>query len=123
MQAKTALAAGDTTTIMCSQCESEQTHKIIAATKQGAITNAVCETCETATTFARGVKTGVTVGGKGKAASPYDRSRKYKKGQTMTHTKFGRGEVTAVVEPHKIDVLFGDQTRRLVHEQSAEQKA
>ena len=122
MATKTAFAAGDTTTIFCSQCEIEQTHKIVTATKQGAITHAVCETCETATTFTRGVKTGVTLG-KGKAASPYDRSRKYKKGQTMTHAKFGRGEVTAVVEPHKIDVLFGDQTRRLVHEQPSDQES
>lgn len=36
----------------------------------------------------------------------------------MTHDKFGRGEVTAVIEPHKIDVLFGDQTRRMIHDQT-----
>ena len=29
-----------------------------------------------------------------------------------------RGEVTAVIEPQKIDVLFGDQTRRLIHAQA-----
>lgn len=121
MTSKQAFTAGDTAAMMCSQCELEQVHTIVTATKQGAITNAVCTTCETATTFSRGVKTGVSVG-KGKAASPYDRSRKYKKGQTMTHSKFGRGEVTAVVEPHKIDVLFGDQTRRLIHEQPEDQK-
>jgi hypothetical protein len=36
----------------------------------------------------------------------------------MTHDKFGHGEVTAVIEPQKIDVLFGDQTRRLIHAQA-----
>ncbi len=108
--------AGNSTEMMCSQCDVEQPHKIVTVTKQGVITKAVCETCETASTFSRGVKTAVSMGS-GKSASPYDRSRKYKKGQAMTHDKFGRGEVTAVIEPHKIDVLFGDQIRRLIHEQ------
>ena len=35
----------------------------------------------------------------------------------MTHDVFGRGEVTAVIEPQKIDVLFADKTRRLIHAQ------
>jgi hypothetical protein len=54
---------------------------------------------------------------KGKTASPYDRTRKYRKGQSMTHETFGQGEVTAVIEPQKIDVLFGDRQRRLIHSQ------
>ncbi len=114
---KPAFAVGDSTEMMCSACDIEQMHKVMTVTKQGVITKAVCETCETASTFTRGVKTAVSLG-TGKNASPYDRSRKYRKGQAMTHDKFGRGEVTAVVEPHKIDVLFGDHVRRLLHEQA-----
>ncbi len=117
MTKKQTFAIGDTTEMMCSACDLEQMHKIEAVTKQGVITKAVCETCETASTFSRGVKTAVAMG-RGKNASPYDRARKYKKGQAMMHEKFGRGEVTAVIEPHKIDVLFGDQVRRLIHEQA-----
>lgn len=116
MVKKPAFTVGDTTEMMCSACDIEQMHKVEAVTKQGVITKAVCDTCETSSTFTRGVKTAVAMG-RGKNASPYDRSRKYKKGQAMMHEKFGRGEVTAVIEPHKIDVLFGDQVRRLVHEQ------
>lgn len=116
MAKKPAFTVGDTTEMMCSACDIEQIHKVEAVTKQGVITKAVCDTCETSSTFTRGVKTAVAMG-RGKNASPYDRSRKYKKGQAMMHEKFGRGEVTAVIEPHKIDVLFGDQVRRLVHEQ------
>jgi len=56
--------------------------------------------------------------GKNKTASPYDRTRKYRKGQAMLHSVFRQGEVTAVIEPQKIDVLFGDQTRRLIHAQN-----
>jgi hypothetical protein len=33
----------------------------------------------------------------------------------MTHPVFGHGEVTAVIEPQKIDVLFPDRLRRLIH--------
>jgi len=113
---KPAFAIGDITEMMCSACDIEQMHKVETVTKQGVITKATCETCETASTFSRGVKTAVAVG-TGKNASPYDRMRKYRKGQAMTHEKFGRGEVLAVIEPQKIDVLFGDQTRRLIHAQ------
>lgn len=114
---KPVFTVGELTEMMCSVCDIEQMHKIVTVTKQGVITKAVCETCETESTFSRGVKTAFTTG-KGKNASPYDRLRKYRKGQAMMHETFGRGEVTAVIEPHKIDVLFEDQVRRLIHEQS-----
>jgi hypothetical protein len=110
-------ALGDTLTMMCSGCDSEQAHTIEAVTKQGKLAKAKCDACETASTFNRGVKTSVDRG-KNKAASPYDRTHRYRKGQAMNHEKFGHGEVTAVLEPQKIDVLFGDQTRRLIHAQS-----
>lgn len=101
--------------MMCSACDLEQNHKIQSVTKQGKITSAICETCETVSKFTRGVN--LALNGNEQNASPYDRMRKYRKGQAMTHDKFGRGEVTAVIEPQKIDVLFGDQTRRLIHSQ------
>ena len=46
---------------------------------------------------------------------PYDWTRTYRKGQTMMHPTFGLGEGTAVIEPRKIDVLFSDRVRRLIH--------
>jgi hypothetical protein len=64
--------------------------------------------------FRRGKKVSIDAA-EGKAGTPYDQSQKYKKGQAMTHSTFGQGEVTAVVDAQKIDVLFGDQMRRLVH--------
>jgi hypothetical protein len=33
----------------------------------------------------------------------------------MQHPIFGAGEVTALIEPQKIDVLFSDRMRRLIH--------
>jgi hypothetical protein len=112
-------AVGDSLKMMCSACDVDQDHTVQTATKLGKITSAVCSVCATASTFRSGVKTSVAVGSKGKVASPYDRTRKYKKGQAMMHHVFGQGEVTAVLEPHKIDVLFGDTTRRLIHSQEA----
>ena len=111
-----AYAAGDSVEMMCSACDTEQNHNVVTATKQGKITKAACEVCNTESTFVRGEKTSVNVGN-AKNASPYDRTRKYRKGQSMMHTTFGRGEVTAVIEPQKIDVLFGDRTRRMLHDQ------
>ena len=107
--------AGQTAEMLCSTCDSDQNHTVETVTKKGQITKAFCDTCKTVSTFSRGVKTSVV--SKGKSASPYDRTRKYRKGQAMTHDVFGRGEVTAVIEPQKIDVLFGDQTKRLIHSQ------
>ena len=108
--------AGQTAEMLCSICDSDQSHLVESVTKKGLITKAVCETCKTASMFTRGVKTSVSIS-KTKSASPYDRTRKYRKGQAMTHDRFGQGEVTAVIEPQKIDVLFGDETRRLIHAQ------
>ena len=108
--------AGETVPMMCCGCDVETDHLVETVTKQGKLTKAICQTCETVSTFSRGAKTGVTVGN-AKAPSEYDRTRKYKKGQAMMHKVYGHGEVTAVIEPQKIDVLFGDQTRRLIHAQ------
>jgi len=108
---------GQTLKMLCSACEIEQNHTIESITKQGQITKAICQACETSSTFSRGVKTSVEMG-KTKTASPYDRTRKYRKGQAMMHSVFGAGEVTDVIEPQKIDVLFGDRMRRLIHAQN-----
>lgn len=109
-------SVGDSLKMMCPACETEQDHTVVNATKLGKITVAACSVCATSSTFSRGVKTSVSMAG-GRSASPYDRNRKYKKGQTMLHSHFGQGEVTAVVDVQKIDVLFGDRTRRLIHAQ------
>ena len=103
--------------MLCSSCDTETSHTVETVTKQGQISKAVCDTCASESTFRRGVKTSIAMS-KGKTASPYDRTRKYRKGQAMMHSVFGQGEVTAVIEPQKIDVLFGDQTRRLIHAQA-----
>ena len=108
--------AGDTLEMLCSSCDIDQTHTVEAVTKSGKITRVICNVCSSTSSFTRGVKSTVTVG-KGRTAAPYDRTRKYRRGQAMMHNKFGHGEVTAVLDTQKIDVAFGDGTRRLIHDQ------
>lgn len=107
---------GDSVPMFCSACDLETSHSLRAVTKLGKISTAVCDTCQMVSTFKAGVKTAVAAGN-GKAAGAYDRTKRYKKGQALTHPVFGHGEVTAVFEPQKMDVLFGDRTRRLIHAQ------
>lgn len=109
-------AVGDSMQNFCSACDSDQDHTILTVTKLGAITKSSCQACETVSTFRGGVKTSVGMT-RSKTVAAYDRTRKYRKGQAMIHATFGQGEVTAVIEPQKIDVLFGDQVRRLIHAQ------
>ena len=69
---KPVFAVGDTLEMMCAACDTEQMHRVDTVTKQGVVTKAVCEACETVSTFTRGVKTAVSMG-TGKNAAPYDR--------------------------------------------------
>lgn len=102
--------------MLCSSCDIEQAHTIEAVTRSGKIERVVCNVCSSTSKFTRGVKSTVTLG-TGRTAAPYDRTRKYRRGQAMMHSRFGRGEVTAVLDTQKIDVAFGDGTRRLIHDQ------
>lgn len=100
---------------MCSSCDTETVHTVLAVTKLGQFTKLSCDVCEAVNTFKGGVKT--SIGTNAKPGSEYDRTRKYRKGQAIMHATFGQGEVIAIIEPQKMDVLFGDRTRRLIHAQ------
>jgi hypothetical protein len=108
--------AGDTLEMLCSSCDIDQAHTVEAVTKTGKITKVICNVCSSTSSFTRGVKSTVTVG-TGRTAAPYDRTRKYRRGQAMMHSMFGHGEVTAVFDTQKIDVAFSEGTRRLIHDQ------
>lgn len=97
----------------CATCGEERGHVVALVTKRGGISRVDCPACGTRSTFKAGVpaaaRNAATPGG------PYDPARTYRAGQSMTHPVFGHGEVTAVIEPQKIDVLFPDRLRRLIH--------
>lgn len=88
---------------------------VASMTKLGHVSRVDCPKCSTRSTFRSGAKlTGER--SPAQAGVPYDRTHKYCKGQIIAHPSFGVGEVTAVIERQKIDVLFSDRIRRLVHE-------
>jgi len=101
---------------LCAKCDEERGHIVTSVTKRGQISRVSCSKCGTVSSFKLSARTAPRRSGQ--VASPYDRTRIYRAGQTMVHTTFGVGEVTAVIEPRKIDVLFQDRVRRLIHAQA-----
>ena len=114
---KPAFVVGERVEKFCVKCQEERGHVIASLTKRGKISRVSCPKCGTLGTF----KTGAASGNKRKLdpGAPYDQTRSYRTGQTMVHPTFGQGEVTALIEPLKIDVLFADRIRRLIHAQQA----
>ena len=105
--------SGERVEKFCAVCDVERGHVVASVTKAGRITRVSCPKCGTRSAFKAG---GVTPARPAaKSSEPYDRTHTYRAGQSLTHPVFGAGEVTAVVEPQKIDVLFPDRMRRLIH--------
>ena len=114
---KPAFVIGDRVEKLCVKCGEERGHVIASLTKRGKISRVSCPKCGTVGTFKSGAATGTRR--KLDPGAPYDQTRSYRTGQTMMHPMFGQGEVTALIEPQKIDVLFADRMRRLVHGRAA----
>ena len=104
--------SGERVEKFCAVCGEERGHVVASVTKEGRITRVSCPKCGTRSTFKAGV---TTTRAAAKSGEPYDRTRTYRAGQSLTHPVFGVGEVTALVEPRKMDVLFPDRMRRLIH--------
>lgn len=108
---KPIFAIGDRVDQMCVKCGEERGHIVASISKKGRITRVSCPICGARVPY----KSGVTRTRSVKTGAPYDRARTYRRGQIMMHPTFGEGEVTALIEPRKIDVLFADRMRRLIH--------
>ena len=111
MEEKETFAIGDRVDQMCLSCGESRGHVIALISKKGKISRVSCPMCNSRVPYRSGSTRVVSA----TTASPYDRRRIYRRGQTMMHPMFGEGEVTAIIEPGKIDVLFGDRMRRLIH--------
>ena len=98
---------------LCAVCAQERGHVVASVTKAGNISRVSCPKCGTKSTFKSSGRTERQTSEQ--SAQPYDRTRTYRPGQTITHPTYGLGEVTSVIEPQKIDVLFADRMRRLIH--------
>ena len=104
---------GDRVEKYCLTCGEERGHVISTLTKRGKIGRVTCPKCGTRGSFKSDAPTGQRK--QQTTGAPYDRSKIYRTGQSMVHPIFGPGEVMALIEPRKIDVLFADRIRRLVH--------
>ncbi|HKP72590.1 MAG TPA: hypothetical protein VJT82_06610 [Pyrinomonadaceae bacterium] len=102
---------------VCVVCGVERGHIVTSVGKRNQITRVTCSNCGTLSSFKLASRTPLARSANAAARAAYDPKRTYRTGQTMLHPSFGEGEVTSVVEPRKIDVLFTDRLRRLVHAQ------
>ena len=114
MEEKPVFKIGDRVDQMCVICKEERGHIVVSLSKTGRITRVGCPMCASRVMY----RAGTTRRASNKLGAPYDRTRAYRKGQTLMHPTFGEGEVTAIIEPQKIDVLFGDRIRRMMHAHS-----
>ena len=114
MEVKAGFKIGDRVDQMCITCNEERGHIVVSLSKIGRITRVSCPMCASRVTY----RSGTTRRAPDKVGAPYDQGRTYRKGQTLMHATFGEGEVTAIIEPQKMDVLFADRIRRLIHEHS-----
>ena len=111
MEEKHIFTTGERIDQMCIVCGEERGHVVASVSKQGKITRVSCPICGSRVPYKQG-----TTGRKSRrAGAPYDRAHTYRRGDTLIHPMFGEGEVTALIEPQKIDVLFSDRMRRLIH--------
>ena len=111
MEEKPVFKAGDRVEQMCVTCNEERGHVVASVSKTGKVTRVNCPICGSRVPYRRGAKPRAS----NKVSPPYDRARTYRKGQNLVHPTFGEGEVTALIEPQKMDVLFADRIRRLIH--------
>jgi len=112
---KQVFTVGDRTDKFCAVCKEERGHIVSSVTKRGQISRVTCPKCDTVSAFKL---TSRTVPQPSiKTPSPYDRTLTYRTGQSITHEMFGVGEVTRLIEPRKMEVLFQDRLRCLIHAQ------
>ena len=98
----------------CAVCGEACGHIVAALTKHNRITYVTCPRCQTRSRFDSKAPS-VKVKGSNQKTAAYEGTSTYKVGQWITHQAYGEGQVTALIEPQKIDVLFADRLRRLIH--------
>ncbi|HKY45472.1 MAG TPA: hypothetical protein VJM50_20430 [Pyrinomonadaceae bacterium] len=114
MEEKPVFKIGDRVDQMCITCNEVRGHIVVSVSKTGSITRVGCPMCASRVVY----RAGTTRRASNRVGAPYDRTKAYRKGQTFMHPMFGEGEVTAIIEPQKMDVLFADRMRRMIHAHS-----
>ena len=111
MEERQIFSIGDRVEHMCVTCGVERGHIVASISKGGKINRVSCPICGSRVPY----KKGVTRRASANVGTAYDRAHTYRRGDTLVHPNFGEGEVTVTIEPGKIDVLFADRMRRLIH--------
>lgn len=111
MEDKHVFTIGERVEQMCITCGEVRGHIVASMSKTGRVTRVSCPICDSRVAYKRGAASRSS----NKVGAPYDRTRSYRKGQTLMHPTFGEGEVTAIIEAGKMDVLFADRIRRMIH--------
>jgi hypothetical protein len=114
MEEKAVFKIGDRVDQMCANCKEERGHIVTSVSKAGRITRVGCPMCQSSVAY----RAGTASRSSAKVGVPYDQTRTYRIGQILMHPMFGEGEVTAIIEPQKMDVLFADRIRRMIHAHS-----
>jgi hypothetical protein len=112
---KQVFTVGERIDKFCELCDDERGHIVTTVNKRGQISRVSCSKCGRVSPFKLASRTSPRPAIK--TPSPYDRTLTYRAGQSMTHQMFGIGEVTRLIEPRKMEVLFQDRLRRLIHAQ------
>lgn len=113
--AKQIYTIGENVEKFCPACNEQLGHVVKLVTKTGAVSKVNCSKCGLLGTFKPIANLAKIQHLATRTGEPYSQTRTYRAGQIMTHPSFGTGEVMTVIDARKIDVLFTDRVRRLVH--------
>lgn len=95
-------------------CSEERGHVVALVSAKGRATRVTCPVCGTRGTFKNGAISPVKTR-PSKQVQPYDSTHSYRVRQRINHPTYGLGEVVGLIEPKKMDVLFADRIRRMIH--------
>lgn len=98
----------------CVVCSEDRGHVVASVSVKGHVTRVTCPICGTRGSFKNGANSPAK-SASDKQTQPYDWTHTYQVRQVINHPSYGLGEVVALIEPKKMDVLFADRIRRLVH--------
>lgn len=102
----------------CVVCGEERGHVVASVSVKGRITRVSCPGCGARGSYKNGNGASAKRAVSAPQPVPYDGAHSYHVSQFINHPSYGPGEVIALIEPKKMDVLFADRVRRLVHARS-----
>jgi hypothetical protein len=117
---KQSYEVGDHIETRCETCDAVRSQIVASVGIKNQITGATCPRCGNRNRYKKTSFGASKINSNNPAVGkPYNMSEKYEQGEFIQHSSFGLGEVVNVVESGKIEVLFNDRLRCLVHGRNA----